>query len=210
MGLSLRVKLKLQKDLEDAQRSAHEFEKNLLEIKVEQERQLASTFRNMALFDNLTGIPNRTHYNQQIEKELARASRNEEKIGLLFLDLDGFKAVNDTQGHEAGDEVLKGVATTLKNTLRKTDFVARLAGDEFVVILTTISGRDGLKVVAEKIIDSINDLTVEYNSANLKVGCSIGGAVYPNDGADSRDLTKHADYCMYVSKKTGKNKFYHV
>jgi diguanylate cyclase (GGDEF)-like protein len=126
---------------------------------------------------------------------------------MLFLDLDHFKVINDTLGHDAGDELLCEVARRLQTCLRESDLVARISGDEFVVVLPEVEDRVLVETVAGKIIDIVAQ---PYNIAGrqCKVTASIGISIYPDDGEDEETLTKHADTAMYQAKEAGKNIFH--
>ena len=162
--------------------------------------------RRLAYHDALTGLPNRQLFYDRLNQALAHAYRNMNKVALMFLDLDGFKAINDTLGHDAGDLLLKEVSRRLQNCVRNTDTVARLGGDEFTVILNGVHGTEDATQVADKIIKSINQ---PYDLAGKKaqVSTSIGISLYPTDGSSSVDLIKRADTAMYQAKNSGKNQY---
>ena len=160
----------------------------------------------LAHYDVLTGLPNRILFQDRVNQAIASTERNGRAVALLFLDLDRFKSVNDSLGHEVGDKLLKSVAGRLKGCVRKVDTVARLAGDEFVLVLPDIVGGDHVSVVAENILESMKvPFSIEGHS--LSISASIGAAVYPNDGRDFQTLIRNADSAMYHAKKTGRNKF---
>ncbi len=129
--------------------------------------------------------------------------RGGEMAALLFVDLDGFKAVNDTLGHEAGDHVLKGVAERLLASIRETDSVARIGGDEFALVLTDLNEMTDAASVARKLIDALRE-PFRYNGQNAVVGASVGIAVYPDHGITSEELIKLADEAMYAVKHKGR------
>jgi diguanylate cyclase (GGDEF)-like protein/PAS domain S-box-containing protein len=164
--------------------------------------------RHQAHYDALTGIPNRSLFYDRLTQSMGLARRERYELALLFLDLDKFKAVNDTLGHKAGDEVLRIAAARIRQTLRESDTVARIGGDEFTVLLPRISGRDDAAEVAEKIVDALAapfQLTdADGSMSEVGIGCSIGIAIYP-DNADSPDrLVVAADAAMYAAKREGK------
>ncbi len=162
--------------------------------------------QHLAHFDALTSLPNRTLLNQHIEQALLTAKRNRNKMALLFLDLDGFKGVNDTMGHHAGDLLLREVSQRLRNCVRETDMVSRLGGDEFVVVMSAINRPEDAAQVAQKIIDAICiPFVIEGYSVNI--GTSIGISIYPDDAGDSDTLKKFADAAMYQVKQSGKNNY---
>ncbi len=154
----------------------------------------------MASHDQLTGLFNRTAFFERLRETLACARRFKKKYALFFLDLDNFKTVNDSHGHEAGDRILQKAASRLTRILRETDYIFRHGGDEFTIILNNPENTN-LVVVARKIIDKIGE---PYYIENLTIDfitTSIGISVYPDDGADIHDMVKHADKAMYQAKK---------
>ena len=161
--------------------------------------------KELALYDNLTKLPNRALFMIEFNNEINRALRYEHNIALLFLDLDGFKAVNDTYGHQIGDKLLVYVADTITSRLRKNDIVSRLGGDEFTVILNDIQTAQDAVDLAKNIIDDINK-DIILNHEILHVGVSIGIAMYPEHSKKVEELIKFSDKMMYVSKENGKNR----
>nr|WP_284676506.1 sensor domain-containing diguanylate cyclase [Vibrio sinus] len=156
-----------------------------------------------ANYDSLTNLVNRNLFYDRIEQSLAHAGRNHNKIGLLFIDLDDFKLINDTYGHNVGDSVLKEVALRLTKSVRKADTVARLGGDEFTLLVDDITAPEQVTSVAEKILDSFtNEVTIK--NIHIQVSASIGIAIYPDNGRDVETLFKLADDAMYRAKKLGK------
>jgi len=162
--------------------------------------------RNIALYDSLTGLPNRFLLDDRLGQTLAHAERAKTTFALMFVDLDKFKPVNDSFGHSVGDELLKAVAGRLTNCLRKGDTVARVGGDEFVVVLSEIKQAQDAAVVGSKIL---RELSKPFSIAQheLDISCSIGISVYPNDGNDVKTLKANADLAMYHVKKTGRNNY---
>ncbi|MDD2701086.1 MAG: diguanylate cyclase [Sideroxydans sp.] len=160
----------------------------------------------LAHFDALTDLPNRTLLNQHIEQSMLTAKRNRNKMALLFLDLDGFKGVNDTLGHHTGDILLREVSRRLKHCIRETDMVSRLGGDEFVVVMSAINQPDDATHVAQKIIESIRQ-PFDIEGYIVNIGTSIGISVYPDDAEDSDTLKQCADAAMYGVKQAGKNNY---
>jgi len=161
--------------------------------------------RRIATHDNLTGLPNRHSFYEQLQHSLKKAEGNKTTFAVMFIDLDGFKLINDTLGHAAGDEVLKSVASRLKQCVRRDDVVARIGGDEFVIILSGIDTTSLLSVV-RKIIDMIAaPYTGIANTVTLT--SSMGIATYPNNGRTVDELVAHADAAMYRSKRAGRNYF---
>lgn len=159
-----------------------------------------------ANFDRLTDIPNRALFHDRLDQNLKQSERYKRKFALLFIDLDGFKSVNDTLGHDAGDEVLIKTAERLKECVRDADTVARIGGDEFTVILSTITSVDDAQTVAQKIIRALSTPFTIVNE-KAQIGASIGISVFPENGTDAEILLKNADDAMYVAKKEGKNDY---
>jgi len=160
----------------------------------------------MALYDHLTGLPNRTNFFDKLEFSLSHARRNKSVLALLFIDLDGFKKVNDTLGHAMGDHLLEEVALRLRANIRKSDTVARMGGDEFTIILNNLQDIEGASCMAEKLIKAINQ-PIDLDGNTCNVGASIGIAVYPDHDGNINDLINAADSAMYQAKANGKNKY---
>ncbi len=160
--------------------------------------------RHQAFHDALTGLANRTLFADRLDHAIAAAGRSGHGAAVLFLDLDRFKLVNDSLGHDVGDDLLKDVAVRLKSGLRKADTVARLGGDEFVLLSTDWTTPADVAALAEKVLALLKQpFTVA--GRDLHVGASIGIALHPADGADSRELLKNADTAMYTVKESGRN-----
>lgn len=159
----------------------------------------------MAHHDSLTGLPNRTLFLDRLQQAGARARRFKEMVAVLNLDLDGFKQINDAMGHEAGDELLIGVAGRLVNLARESDTVARFGGDEFVLLIGTASER-GVGVVAQHILEELSK-PFRLQQELVSITTSVGAAVYPMDGGDVQTLLKKADAAMYRAKRAGRNAF---
>jgi len=162
--------------------------------------------RFLALHDALTELPNRYAFTERLERALSRASRGDQLAALMYIDLDNFKPVNDRLGHEAGDHVLKSIAQRLLGTIRKTDFAARIGGDEFVVVLENIEKRADIETVAQGILKSLKS-PIAFEGHACGVGASIGIAVYPDDAEDRDALTRAADEVMYRVKQSGRNDY---
>lgn len=163
----------------------------------------------LAFHDVLTGLPNRALFNQLLISDLQHAHRYGKQLALLFLDLDHFKEINDSLGHDAGDELLQEVSLRLSRSIRESDTVARIGGDEFVILLTEISDQNQITQIADKILAEVSTpITIIGQEFHITV--SIGIAQYPADGEDEETLRKHADVAMYHAKEEGKNaaKFY--
>ncbi len=164
-----------------------------------------------AYYDNLTGLPNRLLFMEHVRLRLSYARRNRSRVAILFLDLDHFKYINDTLGHIVGDGLLKIVAERLKACIRESDLVARMGGDEFIVILSDINTAEDAAIVGRKIIASLME-PFFIESHNVNTTASIGISIYPDDGEGEEDLLKNADIAMYNAKKQGRNtcEFYNI
>ncbi|HEX5803911.1 MAG TPA: PAS-domain containing protein [Azospira sp.] len=172
-------------------------------IDITERKRAEEQIRNMALQDALTRLPNRLNLNEQIERALLRAAEQHEAFALLFLDLDGFKGVNDSLGHDAGDELLIQVAGRLRDAVRETDTIARLGGDEFVILLHDIENAAVPREIAAKIIAGIaSPFALSHSPA--RIGTSIGIALYPAHGTSREALLKAADEAMYAAKAGGR------
>jgi len=156
--------------------------------------------KHMATHDTLTNVPNRNLFFDRLEHAMASAHRHGEKLAVLFIDLDGFKAVNDRLGHDAGDHILKTTAIRLSHALRDSDTVARFGGDEFVAILTDVKDVGKVEDVVEKLKSEITASTL-FESQEISVGASIGTAVYPDHSVNMDKLVCMADKAMYDDKK---------
>ena len=160
----------------------------------------------LALYDQLTGLPNRTMFHEKLTSALLQARRAKSEMALLFIDLDGFKTVNDTLGHGVGDQLLREVGKRLRISIRESDTAARMGGDEFMVILNNLHDRSQALLIAEKIINAINQpMQLDGNKCN--VGASIGIAIYPEQAENASDLVRAADSAMYYAKASGKNAY---
>jgi diguanylate cyclase (GGDEF)-like protein/PAS domain S-box-containing protein len=169
-------------------------------------KQADEKIRQMAYHDSLTGLPNRTLFFDRLGIALAQSQRNQKGVAITMLDLDNFKDVNDTLGHDVGDLLLKAAAERLSAALRKGDTVARFGGDEFVLILPDLKGIEDVIQVAQKIVDSFRKPFL-IDTHQLIVTTSIGIAVYPRDGTEEDILLKNADKAMYQAKQTGRDRY---
>ncbi len=160
----------------------------------------------MASFDALTGLPNRNLLNDRLGQALAHAQRNEGLMAVGFVDLDRFKVINDTLGHDAGDELLKEIARRLSGTLRSCDTVARQGGDEFVVVLTDLTRPEDATIVAQKLLEALVP-PVTLNGREIVPGASLGFAIYPQDGDSLQALLMSADKAMYAAKQAGRGQY---
>ncbi len=160
----------------------------------------------LAHHDPLTGLPNRTLLRDRVQQAFCQADREGTKVGFLYLDLDNFKYVNDSQGHPAGDQLLKQVANCIRSCVRNSDTVSRLGGDEFGVVLSNMRSPFYLAGIAEKILASVSN-AVSVDQQFMRVSFSIGAAIYPDDGEDFDTLLKLADTALYEAKESGKNTY---
>ncbi|MBF0251545.1 MAG: diguanylate cyclase [Alphaproteobacteria bacterium] len=158
----------------------------------------------LAHTDPLTGLANRHTFDEVLQRAHKRASRHRSMLGVLALDVDGFKAVNDTLGHPAGDELLIQIAGRLRACVRETDTVARLGGDEFFVVLEDLHARENASAVAEQIVEELSQ-TFTLSAFKTRVTVSVGIALARHDGASSEELVKQADQALYAMKRQGKN-----
>lgn len=157
-------------------------------------------------YDTLTNLPNRTLLNDRLRQAIAQAARDRQMAGVLLLDLDRFKGINETLGHHAGDKLLKTIAKRLKACVRETDTLARIGGDEFSVVLPGVSSEENITAVTKKILGLISE-PIHIDGHEIYTSGSIGIAVYPMDGEDGHTLLKHADQAMYQAKERDGNNF---
>ena len=160
----------------------------------------------LAHYDSLTNLPNRALFADRLKHALVTGSRNQKKTALLFLDLDKFKAVNDSMGHLAGDLLLQSVAERLKSCVRVSDTICRQGGDEFMILLAEIGGAEDAEMVARKIVAAMAEPHQIGNRA-LTITFSIGISVCPDDATDDEMMIKNADDAMYVAKESGRNNY---
>ncbi len=170
-------------------------------------KRIEADLKDQAYHDDLTGLYNRNLFDDRLEKAISHAKRKDEKLSLLFLDLDNFKSINDTMGHHIGDQLLKEVADRLKSSCRDEDTIARIGGDEFALILPEIqNGWQDAIDVARRIIQSIGE-SIQLEGNTVQTSTSIGIAIYPTDTDNSADLKRYADIAMYRAKDSGKNTY---
>jgi diguanylate cyclase (GGDEF)-like protein/PAS domain S-box-containing protein len=168
-------------------------------------KQIQEQIQHMASYDNLTDLPNRALLADRIERALLAAQRHSFKLAIFFIDLDKFKPINDELGHAVGDWLLKAVAQRMVESVRESDTVARIGGDEFAVLLPSIASPQDACNVAEKIRCALNRPFITPDGVTLGISCSIGVALYPEHGAKERDLLRAADEAMYRVKQGGRN-----
>ena len=182
--------------------------RNMLEVRLlhGEARNTAKAFESMALYDALTGVANRHLLTDRISAALANARRNNGSMAIVYLDLDGFKEINDTLGHGVGDALLRMVAGRLEAGVREEDTVGRLGGDEFVIALWNLSCFDDVAAVASKLIRLVSmPYVIEHHTVSMTTSAGIG--IYPNHGADAKTLMERADSALYAAKRAGKNAF---
>jgi diguanylate cyclase (GGDEF)-like protein/PAS domain S-box-containing protein len=184
---------------ENGQVEIHGVTRNISERRAAQEK-----IHYMAMHDLLTGLPNRTLLNDRLQQSLIAAKRDEGRLALMFVDLDNFKQINDTLGHDIGDELLRLVAVRMQDCVRESDTVARIGGDEFIVLLRVVENEHDAMRVADKICAGLSQ-TFELTGQSLSISCSIGVSLYPEHGNDAVELTKNADIAMYRAKESGRN-----
>jgi len=186
----------------ELQRLAEDLKRHNAELQLSEDQ-----MRHMANHDVLTGLANRKLFEEKLQEALVYAQANDKMLATFFLDLDGFKQINDTFGHDVGDWVIKEVAQRLKNGLRGSDTVARLGGDEFTVLLPQIPSQSVAIRVAEKIIMAVTQ-PLMLKDRDLRITLSLGISLYPQDGKSLDDLIKAADQAMYQAKLQGKNRYF--
>lgn len=172
---------------------------------ITERKQLEKEIAQLAFFDTLTQLPNRRLFNDRLTQSLARAQREQSSLALMFIDLDKFKPINDTYGHEAGDSVLQAVARRIESSLRASDTAARVGGDEFLVLLPDLQSKDDALAVAEKIRLALEQPFVTSNGVTLLASASIGIAIYPDQARIQEDLLRLGDRAMYEAKNAGGN-----
>ncbi|MEA2008525.1 MAG: diguanylate cyclase [Chloroflexota bacterium] len=178
------------------------------ELKKEIARRVKSekVIKFMATHDPLTSLPNRWLFNDRMKQEIAHAKRNQQKLGVIFLDLDFFKKVNDTLGHKAGDQLLKMIGQRLSKLMRKSDTVARIGGDEFILLLPEMTQTLDATETAQRILKAVHE-PLTFNDQTLQITTSIGIAIYPDDGEQITTLMRNADSAMYYVKEHGRNNY---
>lgn len=192
-------------------RHAHDSEGNIIGVEglardITEHKTLQEKLLRLARFDPLTGLLNRPFFTERLNQALARTRRNGGGVGILFLDLDGFKEINDGCGHDVGDQMLQEVARRLSLDLRETDVAGRFGGDEFLLLLEGARQDEGFMAAAERLVGSLRQ-PVEICGREHRISVSIGLAQFPEDGQTAEDLLRHADQAMYLAKSGGKNAF---
>lgn len=169
-------------------------------------KQVEHKLQEMATHDFLTGLPNRALLGDRFTMAAALAHRNKSKLAVMSLDLDNFKSINDTFGHEAGDQVLKVVSTRLTGIIRASDTLARIGGDEFILVMLETSHLEDPSTIAQKFLDSFAE-PLSIKGHRIHLSTSIGIAIYPEDAEDLETLVKKSDAAMYYAKDHGRNRF---
>jgi two-component system cell cycle response regulator len=184
--------------------------RNMLEVRLlcKQVEHHSDEMESLALYDALTGLPNRRLLMDRLTLSIAHACRNKRNMAVMYLDLDGFKQVNDTLGHDVGDMLLKMVAARLVAEVRQVDTVARLSGDEFVIALGEVSIADDVAGLAAKLVAAVSQL-YSINGNAVSITASVGVGIYPMHGEEAETLMKSADLAMYEAKHNGMNN-YHI
>jgi diguanylate cyclase (GGDEF)-like protein len=173
---------------------------------ISERKQMQLKLEEMATHDYLTGLPNRVLLTDRFTTAAALARRNKSGVAVMSLDLDKFKSINDTLGHEAGDQVLKTVGMRLTGIIRASDTVARVGGDEFILVMLETKRTEDATTIAQKILDSFTEPLL-IDGHQLHLSTSIGIAIYPEDAEDLETLTKKSDAALYYSKGHGRNQF---
>ncbi|PYF08348.1 sensor domain-containing diguanylate cyclase [Ureibacillus chungkukjangi] len=172
---------------------------------ITRQKELEFELKRMAYFDELTDIPNRKMLDRQIQKALVRSKRHQHNFSLMFIDLDDFKQVNDTLGHDAGDQLLIDVVSRINNCIREEDVISRIGGDEFIVMFEE-TGKEVIEQIAKRLIALVAE-PYTINNQSVSISLSIGISMYPDDGEDKETLIKAADKAMYSAKNNGKNNY---
>ncbi|WP_442764569.1 EAL domain-containing protein [Sulfurospirillum cavolei] len=171
------------------------------------EQSLSKQLEYNAYYDVLTHLPNRVLLAERLHQALLKADQNGRMVGVIYLDLDGFKTVNDTYGHFTGDQLLVVVAQKMRHVMHENDTIARIGGDEFVIVLQSIDEAYACQIVLERLLKTLS-APVLLGDIKLSISCSIGVTLYPMDHHDAEQLIRHADQAMYIAKQSGKNRYH--
>ena len=211
----IHIREQIQVQLEESKRQlelkVNERTKDLVDINTNLEKVIKKkedaegSLQYLAYHDELTGLPNRNLLIDRINHSIETAHRNNQQLGILFIDLDRFKTINDSLGHHIGDKLIKQVSNRLLNTLRKEDTISRNGGDEFVVVIQRMENSDEVIGIAQKLIENLIDI-FEIDSHTIHIGSSIGISLYPSDGSTAIELIRNADTAMFSAKKSGGNR----
>lgn len=175
-----------------------------LKLQINERKEVEKKLKHLALHDPLTGLPNRILFQDRLQQSIGFSNRHQEKFAVFFMDLDNFKIINDTMGHDTGDKLLKQVSTRLSSTARETDTVARLGGDEFAFIINKINVAENAVIFANR-LNKVLKKPIEINGNNINIGSSIGITIYPDDASNSEEILRNADIAMYQAKDDGRN-----
>jgi len=177
-------------------------------IDISERKEADKKIERLAYYDDLTDLPNRRLFIDRLDVLIALSKRDNTKFAVLFIDLDGFKSVNDNYGHKFGDRLLKSVAKRIKSVFRESDTITRLGGDEFIALIKETDSPEAVKKVTEKLLDTINKPYTIMDEITIKTSASIGVAIYPDDGTNADDLLTNSDNAMYIAKNAGKNQIH--
>lgn len=180
---------------------------HLAAINVTERKRAEDRIQHLAYYDALTQLPNRVLLNDRLQQAIAQTRRDQKRLAVCYLDLDGFKAINDTWGHAHGDQVLVEVARRLKTCVRTNDTVARLGGDEFVLLLGNLAGIKECEQTMDRVVTALH-LPFTVSDQPIPLSTSLGATLYPDDDSDSDTLLRHADQAMYTAKQAGGNRYY--
>ena len=169
-------------------------------------KQNVDKLKYLAYYDQLTKIPNRTLFCDRAETAIRLAKRGNEKLAIIYIDIDEFKTINDTMGHEIGDKILKELANRFQKCVRDSDTVSRVGGDEFTILMLKINSLEDISIVAKRILES-NLVPFKINEQEIMPKTSLGISIFPKDGDNIQKLLKNADIAMYCAKNKGPNKF---
>jgi diguanylate cyclase (GGDEF)-like protein len=170
-------------------------------------RQAEHRLLDLANYDQLTGLPNRSLLRDRLEQALAKARRRKAQVAVVFVDLDRFKNINDSLGHHVGDDVLRAIARRLQRCIREENTVARLSGDEFIIVLEDFEGMDSVRSMARRLLMEISEPIDMEDGSDIKLTSSIGIALFPDHGREVDMLLQNADIAMYRAKTAGRNTF---
>jgi diguanylate cyclase (GGDEF)-like protein len=201
LGVTEALNSKIQKSNENLERRTEELMMANSALLAEKEK-----IKHMAYHDNLTGLPNGIYFHDFLNREINSSNRSGSPLAVLFIDLDGFKMINDTLGHAAGDVLLILVAKRLNAILRKSDFISRIGGDEFIILINNVKNVKGIETIASKILKVLSE-PFNINNQECFITASIGISLSSIDGSTAEELTKNADLSMYRAKEKGKNQY---
>jgi len=177
-----------------------------LQVEIEEREKMTAELQFLANHDALTGLPSLRLCKDRLDQSLAEARRKHQTSAVMFLDLDGFKAINDRHGHEFGDSVLRATAERITSEIRETDTVARIGGDEFVIILSSLPESNIANRIAASLVEAIS-VPLNVDGVEVAISASIGISLYPENGVTAEELIRSADQAMYGIKREGKNSF---